>query len=65
MICPLLARDCQEEKCAWWNAEYGKCAICSIDDSLACIAEEGIEVYELEDCEDCVTCDCGFDEEEH
>ena len=64
MICPLLARDCQEEKCAWWNAEYGKCAICSIDDSLDVIHRHGIGVMDDDECEDCI-CECDIDEEEH
>ena len=71
MYCPLMSArngfvECREKNCTWWNAGYECCAIRSIDDSLTSIDREGIILYEPEDdCENCDTCECEFDEEEH
>ena len=30
MICPILSKSCEEEKCAWYNEVESRCAILAI-----------------------------------
>ena len=47
MICPIMSFqkqytnevNCQEEKCAWWNKNYGKCAITTLAENSESINE--------------------------
>ena len=47
MICPMMSFQkqyanevkCQEEKCAWWNRNCGKCAIVTLAESSESVSE--------------------------
>ena len=47
MICPMISFrkqyayivNCQEEKCAWWNKNCGKCAIVTLAENSESISE--------------------------
>ena len=47
MICPVMSCqkpyvdtvDCQEEKCAWWNKNCGKCAIATLAENSESVSE--------------------------
>ena len=47
MICPMMSFQkqytnevkCQEEKCAWWNKNGGKCAIVTLAESSESVSE--------------------------
>ena len=47
MICPMMSFqkpyadvvNCQEEKCAWWNKNCGKCAIATLAESSELVSE--------------------------
>ena len=47
MICPMMSFqkpyaetvNCQEERCAWWNKNCGKCAIATLAESSESVSE--------------------------
>ena len=47
MICPMMSFqkqyasviNCQEEKCAWWNKNCGKCAIATLAENSESVSE--------------------------
>ena len=47
MICPMMSFQkqytneikCQEEKCAWWNKNRGKCAIATLAENSESVSE--------------------------
>ena len=47
MICPMMSFqkpyadvvNCQEEKCAWWNKNCGKCAVATLAENSELISE--------------------------
>ena len=47
MICPVMSFQkqyayivkCQEEKCAWWNKNCGKCAIATLAENSELVSE--------------------------
>ena len=47
MICPMMSFQkqyanevkCQEEKCAWWNKNCGKCAIVTLAENSESVSE--------------------------
>ena len=47
MICPMMSFqkpyvdtvDCQEENCAWWNKDCGKCAIVTLAENSESVSE--------------------------
>ena len=47
MICPIMSFqkqyayevNCQEENCAWWNKNCGKCAIATLAESSESVSE--------------------------
>ena len=47
MICPMMSFqkpyagviNCQEEKCAWWNKNCGKCAIVTLAENSESVSE--------------------------
>ena len=47
MICPVMSCqkqyvyevDCQEENCAWWNKDCGKCAIATLAENSELVSE--------------------------
>ena len=47
MICPMMSFqkpyadvvNCQEEKCAWWNKNCGKCAVATLAESSESVSE--------------------------
>ena len=46
MICPMMSFQqyangvkCQEEKCAWWNKNCGKCAIATLAENSESVNE--------------------------
>ena len=48
MICPVMSyhrenvfveRECEEENCAWWNKNCGKCAIATLAENSESISE--------------------------
>ena len=47
MICPMMSFQkqyttevkCQEEKCAWWNRNCGKCAIATLAENSEFVSE--------------------------
>lgn len=47
MICPMMSfqkqyineEKCQEEKCAWWNRNCGKCAIATLAENSESVSE--------------------------
>lgn len=46
MICPMMSFQqyangvkCQEEKCAWWNKNCGKCAITTLAENSESVSE--------------------------
>ena len=47
MICPMMSFQkqytnevkCQEEKCAWWNKNGGKCAIATLAENSESVSE--------------------------
>ena len=47
MICPMMSFqkpyaetvNCQEEKCAWWNKNCGKCAVATLAENSESISE--------------------------
>ena len=47
MICPVMSFQkqyvcevkCQEEKCAWWNKNCGKCAIVTLAENSESVSE--------------------------
>lgn len=47
MICPIMSfqkqyvskANCQEEKCAWWNKNCGKCAIVTLTENSGLISK--------------------------
>ena len=47
MICPMMSFkkqyvnevNCQEEKCAWWNKNCGKCAIITLAENSESVSE--------------------------
>ena len=47
MICPMMSFkkpyvdeiNCKEEECAWWNKNYGKCAIATLAESSESVSE--------------------------
>ena len=47
MICPVMSCqkqyvyevNCQEEKCAWWNKNCGKCAIATLAENSESVSE--------------------------
>ena len=47
MICPIMSFkkqyvnevNCQEEKCAWWNRNCGKCAIVTLAENSESVSE--------------------------
>ena len=47
MICPAMSyrrenftkRECEEENCAWWNKNCGKCAIATLAENSESVSE--------------------------
>ena len=48
MICPVMSyhrenvfveRECEEEECAWWNKNCGKCAIATLAENSESVSE--------------------------
>ena len=47
MICPMMSFQkpyadvvkCQEEKCAWWNKNRGKCAVVTLAENSESVSE--------------------------
>ena len=47
MICPMMSFrkqyayivNCQEEKCAWWNKNCGKCAVATLAENSESVSE--------------------------
>ena len=48
MICPVMSyhrenvfveRECEEENCAWWNKNCGKCAIATLAENSESVSE--------------------------
>ena len=47
MICPMMSFqkpyvdtvNCQEERCAWWNKNCGKCAIATLAENSESVSE--------------------------
>ena len=47
MICPIMSyhreniakRECEEEECAWWNKNCGKCAIATLAENSESVSE--------------------------
>ena len=47
MICPMMSFqkpyadtvNCQEERCAWWNKNRGKCAIATLAENSESVSE--------------------------
>ena len=47
MICPIISfqkdyigeNECKEENCAWWNKNYGKCAIATLAENSELVSE--------------------------
>ena len=48
MICPVMSyhrenvfveRECEEEECAWWNKNCGKCAVATLAENSESISE--------------------------
>ena len=47
MICPMMSFQkpyadtvkCQEEKCAWWNKNCGKCAVATLAENSESVSE--------------------------
>ena len=49
MICPVMSyhrenvfveRECEEEECAWWNKNCGKCAIATLAENSESVSED-------------------------
>ena len=47
MICPVMSyhrenftkRECEEEDCAWWNKNCGKCAVVTLAENSESVSE--------------------------
>ena len=48
MICPVMSyhrenvfveRECEEEECAWWNKNCGKCAVATLAENSESVSE--------------------------
>ena len=47
MLCPVMSyhranfakRECEEEECAWWNKNCGKCAIATLAENSELVSE--------------------------
>ena len=48
MICPVMSyhrenvfveRECEEEECAWWNKNCGKCAVATVAENSELVSE--------------------------
>ena len=47
MLCPVMSyhrehfteRECEEEECAWWNKNCGKCAIATLAENSESVSE--------------------------
>ena len=47
MLCPVMSyhrenfaeKECEEEECAWWNKNCGKCAIATLAESSELVSE--------------------------
>ena len=38
MLCPLFQKECEDERCAWWEKDAGLCSITILSNSLSYIA---------------------------
>ena len=55
MICPVMSFqkpyadevNCQEEKCAWWDKNCGKCAVATLAENSESVSERPLQVKEL------------------
>ena len=48
MLCPVMSyhrenvfveRECEEEECAWWNKNCGKCAVATLAENSELVSE--------------------------
>lgn len=55
MICPMMSFqkpyadevNCQEENCAWWNKNCGKCAVATLAENSESVKARPLQVKEL------------------